>query len=76
MIERPDEEHLTFATEQGRAIYTFNIGDFCRLHARRPTHSGIIVAQQQRFSVGEQMRRLLSLIYDVRADEMRGRLNS
>ncbi|WP_242058682.1 DUF5615 family PIN-like protein [Microcoleus sp. FACHB-SPT15] len=28
----PDEDQLIWATEQGRVIYSFNIGDFCRLH--------------------------------------------
>ncbi len=28
MIRRKDEEHLHFATVQGRALYSFNVGDF------------------------------------------------
>ena len=28
MIRRKDEEHLHFATAQGRALYSFNVGDF------------------------------------------------
>ncbi len=28
----PDEEQLMWATEQRRVIYSFNRGDFCRLH--------------------------------------------
>jgi hypothetical protein len=27
-----DEEQLIWAAEQERVIYSFNIGDFCRLH--------------------------------------------
>jgi hypothetical protein len=33
MILRTDEEHLTFATMQGRALYSFNVGDFHEIHA-------------------------------------------
>lgn len=27
MIERKDGEHLSFATTQGRVLYSFNVGD-------------------------------------------------
>jgi DNA-binding transcriptional MerR regulator len=74
MIEREDHEHLTYAAAQGRVIYTFNIGDFCRLHAdvlaAGKGHTGIVVCQQQRYGVGEQMRRLLKLIAAKTAEEM------
>ena len=59
MIEQPDSAHLDYATAQGRVLYSFNVGDFCRLHseylAQGKSHAGIIVSPQQRFSVGEQM---------------------
>lgn len=65
MIDRADEEHLDFATKQGRVLYSFNRGDFYALHTRflsegKP-HAGIILANQQHYSVGEQMRRILRL---------------
>ena len=31
MIEREDDEHLGFATTEGRVLYSFNVGDYCRL---------------------------------------------
>lgn len=31
-IQLPDSEQLIWATQQARVIYTFNMGDFCRLH--------------------------------------------
>jgi hypothetical protein len=34
MVERRDEEHLDYATQQGRVLYSFNRGDFYRLHTR------------------------------------------
>ena len=78
MIERGDEEHLDYATEQGRVLYTFNVGDFYRLHttyvAQGSLHAGIILARQQHYSVGEQMRRILKLIATESADEMKNRV--
>src|SRR5215470_10703817 len=66
MIERSDHEHLDYATAQGRVLYTCNVADFYHLHTRflaqGKFHTGIILTPQQRYSVGEQMRRLLKLI--------------
>ncbi|HMF57255.1 MAG TPA: DUF5615 family PIN-like protein [Pyrinomonadaceae bacterium] len=54
---RPDAEHLAYATAQGRALCSFNVGDYKALHyayiSQDMTHAGIILAQQQRYSVGE-----------------------
>jgi hypothetical protein len=78
MIERDDQEHLDFATAQGRVLYSFNVGDFYRLHmtylAVDKSHAGIVLARQQQYAVGEQMRRLLKLIAHRTADEMRNRV--
>ena len=53
------------------------VGDFYRLHivfqAERKSHAGIILAQQQRYSVGQQSRRLLRLIGGKSAEEMKNR---
>ncbi len=74
MVEREDAEHLAYATAQGRVIFSFNVGDFCRLHAqfqaKQQSHAGIVVSGQQRYRVGDQMRRLLALIANRTADEM------
>ena len=32
MIEQPDVKHLEYATAQNRVLYSFNVGDFYRLH--------------------------------------------
>jgi hypothetical protein len=78
MIHRDDGDHLEYATEKSRVLYTFNIGDFCRLHsewlARGDSHAGIVLAPQQRYSVGEQMRRLLKLIASKSAEDMKNNL--
>lgn len=74
MKERDDREQLEFATQQGRVIFTFNVGHFCKLHqdclAQGKSHAGIIVVYRQRYSVGEQIRRLLGLITTKTAEEM------
>ena len=78
MIEETDEGQLAFAATQGRAIYSFNVADFCRLHsqwlARQRSHAGIILAQQHQFSVGEQIRRLVRLVGAISDEEMRNRI--
>jgi len=74
MIERKDAEHLDYATQQGRVLCTFNVGDFHRLHtdymAHNMPHAGIILMRQHHYSVGEQMRRLLRLMASKSAEDM------
>jgi len=78
MIERNDNEHLDYASGQGRVLYSFNVGDFSRLHraylAEGRSHAGMILARQQRYSVAEQTRRLLKLTASVSAEEMNNRV--
>lgn len=78
MIEKPDSDHLKFATLQSRVLYSFNVGDFASLHgeflAEGRSHAGIVVGQQQRYPIGEQMRRLLRVVAERTADEMKDRL--
>jgi len=56
-------------------LYTFNRDDFYRLHIRclaeGKTHAGIILAQQQRYSIGQQMCQILELIASKSLEEMR-----
>ncbi len=78
MIQREDHEHLAYATREGRVLYSFNVRHFCRLHAETlaggRNHAGIVVCGQQRYGVGEQMRRLLNLLVAKTAEEMQNRL--
>jgi uncharacterized protein with PIN domain len=78
MSEYDDMAQLEHATQQERVLYTFNVGHFCRLHAQfmaqGKDHAGIIVVFRQRYSVGEQIRRLLQLISMKSAEEMRNNL--
>lgn len=65
LTEKADEEQLAFATEHECVLYTYNVSDFNRLHGHLIStgreHSGMILAPQRRFSVGEQLRRILRL---------------
>ncbi len=74
MIERGDGEHLDYATAQGRGLCTCNVGDFFRLHseyvAQGKQHGGLILIPRQRYSVGEQVRRLLKLVATRSAEAM------
>ena len=74
MTDRSDEEQLDFARSQGRVLFSFNASDFCRIHAellaQGESHAGIILALQQRYSIGERVRRLLKLIATKTAEEM------
>ena len=82
MINREDEDHLTVAAATGRALFTYNTADYCALHQRwmslQRTHAGIIVAPQQQYSVGEElrriMRRIMRLISRCPAEQMQDRL--
>lgn len=59
-------------------LYTFNVSDFYRLHTEwigaGREHAGVILAPQQRFSVGEQLRRILLLLATIPAASMRNRI--
>ncbi len=77
-IGQTDDEQLEFANRMNRAFYTFNVADFCRLHrdylANQQTHAGIIVVYRQRYTVGEQIRRLSKLVEEMSAEEMKNQL--
>lgn len=78
MVQKTDEQQLEYATAQYRCIYSFNMGDFCRIHSEwmavNRQHAGIIVARQRQYSVGEQMRRLLKLVGNRSTEDMNNRL--
>jgi hypothetical protein len=70
----PDGEQLSHAASNGRVLYSFNVADFMYLHknwlALGSHHAGIVLTQQQRHNVGEQMRRLLKLVGTKSAEQM------
>ena len=73
-----DRAQLEAAADAGRVLYSFNVGDFMALHkefiAAGKEHAGIVLSQQQRFSVGEQMRRLIRLTQMRSSESMRNRV--
>lgn len=74
----PDDQQLEYATSQGLVLYSCNRGDFSALHTIYLTeglsHAGIILGQQKRYSIGEQMRRLLKLMEATDAGGMRDQM--
>ena len=78
MRGRSDEDQLKWAASHGRVLYSFNRGDSCRIHSELmragQNHAGIILALQQQYSIGEQMRRLLHLLNTVAAENMVDRI--
>lgn len=78
MIEKSDEEHLSFAASRDRVLYSFNIGDFYNIHTtwlkQNKSHAGIVLSLQQQYSAGEQMRRLLKLVNQMSAEKMKNRI--
>ncbi len=77
MAHKTDEEQQEWAALHGRALYSYNRGDYYRLHTtwikEGRSHTGIILARQD-LSIGEQMRRLLRLINRLTPEEMQNRI--
>jgi hypothetical protein len=73
----PDVVQLERATAVGRVLFTYNVGDFLALHTRLRqegrSHAGMILAVQQRYSVGEQMRRILRMNRERSSEAMKNR---
>ena len=78
LIQATDVQQLVYASFSGRTLYSFNIGHYMALHSEYlragKDHAGIILTQQQRYSVGEQMRRLVRLIQMRSDDGIRNRV--
>lgn len=77
-IGTTDAQQLAFAVERQRTLYSFNVGDFARLHEDRlergDSHFGIVVMPDQRCSIGEKIRRLAAFASRLTAEEMVGRM--
>ncbi|MCR4318480.1 MAG: DUF5615 family PIN-like protein [Planctomycetes bacterium] len=69
-----DEEQIEFAISEQRAIFTFNVGDFDRLHReylkRGEEHFGILLSKQ--LPAWETQKRLTAFLYRNKADDVRG----
>jgi uncharacterized protein with PIN domain len=68
-----DERQLSYAAAQQRAIFTFNAGDFLRMHkeylARGAGHYGILLSKQ--IPIGETVKRLTTFLYSHTSEEIR-----
>ena len=77
-LELTDEEQLTFAAAQHRALFTCNVGDFARLHrswmAAGRHHSGVILLTNQAMPVGAQIRALVRMASVLDPETMRDRI--
>jgi hypothetical protein len=77
-LERPDADQLHWCMQNQRVLITSNIDDFYALHSellrQGKSHSGIVAIQQQRFSIGERLRRLLKLWSTLSAKDMINRV--
>ena len=78
MLNKSDEDHLHWAAAEGRVLFSFNIADYYALHFRwiasGRVHAGIILGPQQRYSVGEQLRRLLAILNKRTAAEIQSKI--
>jgi Domain of unknown function (DUF5615) len=74
MNGRSDGEQLRWSSTHSRVLFSCNARDFYKLHTSLLTvgesHGGIILAPQQQYSIGEQLRRLLKLIAAKSAEDM------
>lgn len=73
-IKASDAAQLEFATSQQRVLYSYNVGDYYRLHSEflglgKP-HAGIVLSQQTQFSIGEQARRIAEIAKAISPDDM------
>lgn len=73
-----DADQLTWASQQGRVFYTFNVKDFSLLHtkalAQGVSHAGIVVVPRQGYAIGEQLRGLCNLASRCSAEDVANQL--
>lgn len=72
----PDTEQLAYAATENRTLFSFNAADYIALHKeyleQGKEHSGIVISNQ--IPIGETTRRLLALLDQVSANEMKNQL--
>ncbi len=69
-----DEDQLIWATSMGRTVYSYNVKDFYSLHTQfleqGRNHAGLILVQQQKYSIGELLRGVLRLVNVLSSEDM------
>ncbi|MDJ1183326.1 DUF5615 family PIN-like protein [Roseofilum casamattae] len=68
-----DEEHIEFALEQRRVIFTQD-ADFLRLDNAGRNHAGIVYCQQNNRSIGEIVRSLILIWEYLDSEEIYGKI--
>ena len=78
MVGRSDEEQLQYASGEARVLISSNVVDFARLNrqwtANGRDHAGIVLVQQRKWGPGELARRIVRLLRQVNAGDIRNRL--
>ncbi len=71
-----DYQQLEYAIDEGRAIFTFNVGDFNRLHKEhiksRKNHFGILLSRQ--IPIGDTIKQLVKFLYAHSSVETRNNI--
>ncbi|MFO1470055.1 MAG: DUF5615 family PIN-like protein [Turneriella sp.] len=71
-----DEEQLAFAVSNNRAIFTFNRGDFAKLHeqwlSEGRDHACIITSKQ--LNLSETIHKLNKFLFSRKSDEIKNQL--
>lgn len=70
---RPDEQHVIFAIQQKRVIFTQD-ADFLRLDNAGISHNGIVYCRPNSRSIGQIVRRLTLVWEYLDLEDMRGRV--
>jgi hypothetical protein len=73
-LDASDQQQLLAATQQGRCILTFNIGDFMRLSQEFPEHGGIILAQQRDWTLAGLITAVDRLLSETTAEMWPGQV--
>ncbi len=72
----PDYRQLQYAISEQRAIFTFNVGDFDRLHKEYmesgKEHFGILLSKQMPFS--ETLKRMTQFLFTHSSKEIKNNL--
>jgi len=71
----PDEEVLTFASAQGRAVLTLNRKHFIHLHRAQPEHAGIIVCSFDPDFIGQARRIHAAIVSEAQLSDKLIRVN-
>ncbi|MEM7113854.1 MAG: DUF5615 family PIN-like protein [Chloroflexota bacterium] len=73
-LDASDEEQLLGATQQGRIIFTFNIGDFSKLAQIHTNHAGILLANQRDWPLSRLAHALDRLLTETAVSDWKGQV--